>query len=177
MFSGEAAQTHRGYHGARGSRSPGDMQRMLAAMLNESRGELHIIGAGKEPIAMLAATDSGATDVEAMIDIANRTLIYELKLPLARGEAMPYGIGAEPGGTIGIGFKVGTREPMKRRQGTPPEGMGEAPGEGGFPGGGGGGGFPGGGMRGSGEMAGRGNIATLDLWAKVTLASGPPKVR
>ncbi|HEY5133996.1 MAG TPA: hypothetical protein VII85_09960 [Candidatus Krumholzibacteriaceae bacterium] len=161
--------------------TPRDMQQMLGNLLRESRGELAIVGSGGEPIASLTVTDSGSTDVEAMIDIANRTLIYELKLPLERTDGTPYAINAEPGKTIGIGFKVGTRElgEMRRGEGTPSEGGGERPGggEGGFPGGGGGGGggFHGGG--GGGGMGGRGEgpggAQPFELWTKVRLAAGP----
>jgi hypothetical protein len=165
--------------------TPRDMQKMLGSLVRDARGELAIVGPGGEPLASLAATDSGSTDIEAMIDIANRTLIYELKLPLAPTEGTPYAINAAPGKTIGIGFKVGTMElgQMKRPEGSSSEGTGEGPGGGeggfpgggggggGFPGGGGGGGFPGGGMGGPGAMPGR--MQPFELWTKVRLAAGP----
>jgi hypothetical protein len=171
--------------------TPRDMRNMLGNLLSEARGELAIVGSGGEPVASLSATDSGSTDVEAMIDIANRTLIYELKLPLARTDGTPYAINAEPGKIIGIGFKVGTRElgEMRRGEGAPSEGTGgrHGGGEGGFPGGGGGeGGFHGGGGGGGGgfhggggggEMGGRGEgpggAQPFELWTKVRLAAGP----
>ena len=167
--------------------TPRDMRQMFGNLLSDARGEIAIVGSGGEPVASLTATDSGSTDIEAMIDIANRTLIYELKLPLARTDGTPYAINTEPGKTIGIGFKVGMRElgEMKRGEGVPSEGAGERPGggEGGFPGGGGGG-FPGGGGGGGGfhgggggGMGGRGEgpggAQPFEMWTKVTLAAGP----
>ena len=163
--------------------TPRSTQQMLGDLLSEARGEIAVVGSGGEPVASLTATDSGSTDIEAMIDVANRTLIYELKLPLARTDTTPYAIDAEPGKTVGIGFKVGTRElgEMRRGEGAPSGGAGERPGggEGGFPGGGSGGGYPGrggggasgGGMGERGEMPGQ--TQPFELWTKVRLAAGP----
>jgi hypothetical protein len=112
-----------------------------------------------------------------MIDYANRTLIYELKLPLAALNGPPYAINAGPGGTIGIGIKIGRRQ-MSDSKGTgsgPPEGMEGGPGgTGGGPGGRGGmGGGPGGGMGVRGGVRGQPSAESLALWVKVKLAAGP----
>jgi len=187
------SETSQGVPGGRTPGSPGNEREMISNLLAESRGTLRIVGAAKdkEPIATLPARDSTATDIEAMIDIANRTLIYELKLPLVSDAATPYAINAELGKTISIGFKVGTMEMpgMKGAGEGAPEGMGGPPGGGGgFPGGegmpgggggmpGGGGGSPGGGMGGGGGMPGRESVKSLELWTKVTLAPGPPVIQ
>ena len=147
------------------------------------RSELQFVGPDEELIASLFAgdPDSGETGVEAMIDYANRTLIYELRLPLAALNEMPYAIHAGPGETIGIGIKIGQRQ-MLDRKGTgegPPEGMEGGPGGmGGGPGGTGGGpggmgGGPGGGMGGPGDMGARPAAESLALWVKVKLATRP----
>jgi len=147
----------------------------LKSVLIESRAELQIVGANREPVASVSAMDSSATDIEAMIDISNRTLIYELKVPLAQGSNAPFAINADPGKTIGVGFKVGKREmpKMEGMEDGPPSGMGDSPG-----GRGGEGGFPGGGMGGpggmTGGMPGRKALEALELWFKVTLATEPP---
>jgi hypothetical protein len=164
--------------------SEGNDPAMLRNLVNQSRGELRILGPGNEPIASLPATDSSETAIEAMVDVANRTLIYELKIPLAATDGPPYAISAGPGSIIGIGLKVGQREmpDMKRRGESAPGGTEEGPGgTGGGPGGGGGGmggggmgGFPGGGMGAPGGMGGRPAVESLALWVKVKLAAGPP---
>jgi len=144
---------------------------MLKNLVNQSRGELRILGPGKEPIASLSATDSSETAIEAMVDVANRTLIYELKIPLVAPDGPPYAINAGPGTIIGIGFKAGQRETpdMKRMGKNAPGGTEDNPG--GM--GGGMGAFPGGGMGAPGGMGGKPAIETLALWLKVKLAAGP----
>ena len=140
----------------------------LRDMLAEVQGEMSILGPGGEPLASLPAADDGKGGIAAMIDIANRTLIYELRIPLAPPDSLPYAVNAVPGATIGVGFKVGKMEmpSMKRMGEGSPGGMG------GFPGGGMGG--PGGGTRGRGGPGGGLSSQPLEYWAKVRLVSAPP---
>jgi hypothetical protein len=149
-----------------------DNQQMLKRLLSEAQGELQVVGLNGEPLYFLPAGDSTQEGIAAMVDISNRTLIYELRIPLAPGDSLPIGIKASPGATIGVGFKVGSRErpDMKRTGEGPPSGMGEQPGgTGGFPGGGGG--PPGGGMgQGGGMPPGGASIEPLELWTRVKLA-------
>lgn len=155
---------------------------MLKNLLDESSGEIRIIGAGEEPLISLSAADSSKAGIEAAVGLSNRTLIYELRMPLARVLGAPYAIQAGPGKIIGIGVKVGKREMAGKRGGNEapqgmeegPDGRGEGPGgTGGSPGGGGMGGFPGGGMGAPGGMDGRTPLQSLEVWMKVKLASGP----
>ncbi|MDD4857880.1 MAG: hypothetical protein PHD74_07220 [Candidatus Krumholzibacteria bacterium] len=180
-----ASQAPPGNPGERSYGSTGNNQEMLSRMLSEARSTLQILGTGEKVIASLAAIDSSSSDIQAMIDIVNRTLIYELKIPLGGSEA-PYAINSQPGKTIGVGLKAGKMEMGKMK---PPDGMDGGPGGGppgggggGFPGGGGGGGgFPGGGggsggfgggMGGPGGAPGQGSMeSTLELWLKVRLAA------
>jgi hypothetical protein len=173
-----ASQAPRGHPGERTSESTDNNQDMLTKMLSEASGTLQILGTDEQTIASLAAIDSSSSDIQAMIDIVNRTLIYELKIPLAGAET-PYAINSQPGNTIGVGLKVGKREmgDMKRKEGVSPDDRGGGPG-GGSPGGGGGGfpggggGFPGDGMGGPGGAPGQENAeSTLELWLKVRLAA------
>jgi hypothetical protein len=152
---------------------------VIGDLLNRARTELRLLGPNKEPIASFSATDTSETDIEAMVDVANRTLIYELKFPLATPSGPPYAISAGPGATIGIGLKVGEKQmPNMKRQGqNPPEGIEGGPGGtgGGRPGGGGRGtgGPPGGGMGAPGGMGGAAATEPLELWVKVKLAARP----
>jgi hypothetical protein len=147
----------------------------LRGMLAEAQGEMTVLGPGGEPIVSMPAADGGKGGIAAMIDIANRTLIYELRIPLVSPDSLPYAVNAAPGATIAVGFKVGKMDmpSMKQRGEGPPGGMGD------YPGGGMGG--PGGGLRGSGGgMGGPGgpgggfSSPALEYWAKVRLASAPP---
>jgi hypothetical protein len=149
----------------------------LERLLESARGEIDIVGAGGETVLTIAASDSGASDVEAMVDIANRTLVYELKIPLASAGAAPYAVKARPGSTIGIGIETGSMEMRRmRRNGEAPMDRGEFPrspggGTEGYPGGGMGG-F-GGGMGHRGGPSGGPETEGLKLWVKVALAAGP----
>jgi len=92
---------------------------------------------------------------------------YEISVPLAKGEAFGFGIGAQPGQTISLGFEWGGTSKEDREKmmgGGPPGGMGGRP-----PGGTGGGppGGTGGGPRGSGMKS----LAKQELWVKTRLAS------
>jgi hypothetical protein len=150
-------------------------QAFLKAMIEEARGELAVVGTRGEPLATMPAADDGKGGIAAMIDVANRTLIYEMRIPLASPDSLPFAVDTAPGRTIGIGFKAGAseRREMRRRGEGSPRGEGGFP-EGGMGGRGGGmGGFPGGGMGGRGASGGGASAQPLEYWAKVTLAAAP----
>jgi hypothetical protein len=163
-----------GRPGARAGASEEDRQAFIGAMLAEAQAELVALGPGGEPLASMPAADDGKGGIAAMIDIANRTLIYELRIPLASPDSLPFAVNAAPGATIGIGFKVGKTElpSMKRMGEGPPRDMGGSGGGMGGPGGGMGG--PGGGMGGRGGTGGGALSQPLEYWAKVKLAAEPP---
>jgi hypothetical protein len=150
-------------------------QAFLKAMVEEAQGELAVVGPGGEPLATMPAADDGKGGIAAMIDVANRTLIYEMRIPLASPDSLPFAVNTAPGRTIGIGFKVGAPEHREMRR------TGEASprSEGGFPGrgmggrSGGMGGFPGGGMGGHSGSGGGASEQPLEYWAKVKLAAAP----
>jgi hypothetical protein len=162
----------------RGALSDGarDNQHIINWLLSDAQKELQVVGSNGEPLFSMPAADSTKIGIAAMVDISNRTLVYELRIPFAAGDSVPFGLNAGPGGTIGVGFEVGTRErrDMRRMGENPPSGMGEQPGAtGGFPGGGGA--PPGDGMeRGGGIPPGGASTESLKLWTKVKLAVGPP---
>jgi hypothetical protein len=166
--------------GAPSDDSRENRQAFLRGMLAEAQVEMAILGAGAEPLVSMPAADNGKGGIAAMIDIANRTLIYELRIPLAASDGVPYTVNASPGATIGIGFKVGKAEmpSMKRMGEGPPRDRGGSGGGMGGPGGGMGGpgggmGGPGGGMGGPGGPHGGAFSQPLEYWAKVRLAAGP----
>jgi hypothetical protein len=89
-------------------------------------------------------------------------LTYELKVPLAKGAARPYAVGATPGATIDVGLESIASPPPPRRRGVFAGGpMGPL---GGRIGGVGSGGFGGAGF-------GGGRQEPLKYWASVRLAS------
>ncbi len=143
---------------------------MLNSMLAESRSEMEIMGPGENARLSVTTNDSEKLGIEAVIDITNRVLVYELKVPILREAQSRYTIGTEPGAKIGVGFKVGKMERPEGGKfpggsmGEPPGGgMGEPPGGGMSP--------PGGGMGPPrGGMGGRPSFESLDLWTKVKLA-------
>jgi hypothetical protein len=110
-----------------------------------------------------------------------RSLAYELKVPLRNSKSHVYAVGARPGVPVGIGIVTPDTKREMKREGSdrsgPPEGM--EGGHGGPPGGmGGGSGGPpggrGGGPGGRGPGGGPGERPEpLDFWMKVTLTHDP----
>jgi hypothetical protein len=132
-------------------------------MLIDSRNEMEIIGPDKGARLSVYTDDIEELGMEAMIDISNRILVYELKVPLSREEQSLYAISSEPGGKIGVGFKVGKMEMGEfrgRGMGGPPGGMSRPPGSMG---------------RSPGGMGRRPSFDSLDLWTKVQLATESPE--
>jgi len=114
--------------------------------------------------------------IEVIALLHETSLIYEMKIPLARDGDRPYGIGARPGMKIAVGLETPEIKRPER-----PSGMDGR--FGGGRGGGGMGGMPGGmgGMGGGrgGMGGGRGGDrpeppAPLEVWASVKLAEPPP---
>lgn len=164
------------------AREPGEVPPAVAL------GQPEVIGPGKGERHRLTDPDSQGIDLEVVQ--AEGRLVYELKIPLARDEAHPYGLGVRPGQQFSIGFETNTpdREAMRARRGgggRRPGGMGgggmgpEGLGPGGMepPGMGMGGSRGGRGMGGGRPAAGGDLPQPLKLWVKVRLAaaSGPAK--
>jgi hypothetical protein len=160
-----------------GGREPGEGPPAVALGLPE------IVGPGQGEHHRL--TDPGPQGIALEVVQAEGRLVYELKIPLARDEVHPYGLGVRPGQQFSIGFETSTpgQEAMRTRRsgggrrpggmgggGMGPEGMGgmEPPGMGM-----GGGGRGGRGMGGGRPAAGGELPQPLKLWVKVKLATGP----
>jgi hypothetical protein len=149
-----------------------ESSRMISRLLGAAQESFQIVDPSGASFGSMPANDSTGTGIQAAIDISNRTLFLELKVPLAKTDSLPFAVGAVAGKTIGVGFKVGTREMRGARRpgGERPEGSEGRPEGVGRPGGGMGG-FPGGGNRGF--MANGAAAAVLDMWIKVKLATAP----
>lgn len=146
-------------------------------------GQPEIVGPGQGEHHRLA--DPGSQRIALEVVQAKGRLVYELKIPLARDEVHPDGLGVRPGQQFSIGFETSTpdQEAMRARRGSGggrpggmggggmgPEGMGgmEPPGMGM-----GGGGRGGRGMGGGRPAAGGELPQPLKLWVKVKLATAP----
>ena len=179
MSPGMPAGLHTGERsGMPSGSSRENSQAFLKGMLAEAQGEMTVLGPGGEPIVSMPAADDGKGGIAAMIDIANRTLIYELRIPLASPDSLPFAVNAAPGAMISVGFKVGKMEmpSMKPTREGSPRGTGDGPfGGSGGRGGGGMGGFPGGGMGGPGGPGGGLSFQAFEYWAKVRLAAAPAR--
>ncbi|MCX5754392.1 MAG: hypothetical protein NTW97_12270, partial [Candidatus Krumholzibacteria bacterium] len=160
--------------GAPSDASNENRQAFLKDMLAEAQGEMILLGPGDEPLASMPAADDGKGGIAAMIDIANRTLIYEVRIPLAPPDSLPFAVNAAPGSLISVDFKVGKMEmpSMKRAGEGSPRERGEFPG-GGMGGPEGGMGGPGGGMGGPGRPGGGLSSQAFEYRTKVKLASAP----
>ncbi len=165
----------------------------LKDMFASSLKDLEILGPGENDSRRLAMTDLHG--LEIAVGVVENTVVYELKVPLFEDGDHPYAIyadGAERQGTVGIGFETAQADKEAMMGGARGgDGEGGMSGGGGPPGGGmpRGGGPPGGGMSGSGGPPGGGMprgggppgggsgggereaSQTLQVWAKVHLAS------
>ena len=117
--------------------------------------------------------DADTLGVEAALDLDDRILVLEMKIPLTGGDLAPFPNGMAEGVVAGIGFEMGRMDMSAMRdqmmQGGPPGG-----GTGGRPGGdmgGRGGRMGGGGGRGGGPGGMRETMEEeIEVWAKVRLA-------
>jgi len=75
-----------------------------ARLLQEAARDIEIIGPGKDD--RFTMTAPGAGGIRAKVARENENLIYELKVPLNRGDGREYVIGSDTGKTIGIGFET-----------------------------------------------------------------------
>ncbi|MSR81471.1 MAG: hypothetical protein EXS58_00885 [Candidatus Latescibacteria bacterium] len=138
-------------------------------------GQMEIIGPGKSERHQMKDTDAQGIDLKVVQ--AESRLVYELKIPLVRDEAHPYGIGAQPGQPFSVAFETSLpdRGAMRNRRGDGgrmpggpgggmgPEGLGR--GDGGM----GGGMMPSGGRR---RPSSGAQPQPLQLWVTVRLATG-----
>jgi hypothetical protein len=124
--------------------------------------DMEILGPGEDERMIVSLL--GEKQIQAKIGNTDGTLTYELRIPLFRDSAHPYGIGYNGGGAIGIQLETpkgnsglkgrpgGNKEGMRPPGGGMPQGDGSMP-EGGSPRGRGGRG-PGGGRQGGGPPGG-----------------------
>ncbi len=152
-----------------GRPDPEEMVRAAEEQLVEA-DYFMILGPKKEQQTPVEFMD--AADVNVRATLEEGVLFYELKIPLARTEAQPFGIGVREGKKLGIGF---TTPKMESRRPQMSGGMSDRGGMGGGMSGGMGGGMGGG--RGGGMGGGRGGRGggmdrpempeRLNLWIQV----------
>ena len=123
--------------------------------------ELEILGPGMKEVKKMPIEEAKGIDIH--VEFSSGMLVYELKVPLIQSEQHPYAIGAEAGGSVGIGLEMSKMErPDMRGEISGGRGIGGP--AGGIRGGAGGRGMPGGG--------GRSQVRKpLKIWAVVQLAS------
>jgi hypothetical protein len=157
--------------GSSGDRTPSEGDDPGNADRFEPPNRLELLGPKKDDARSFSA--DRVPGLEVRIGQAQGSLVYELKIPIAKTTEHEYAIGTKPGALIGLGLE--TPKPESSREGS-----------GGMGGGGGGGmGRPGGGMggRGGGGMGGRrggggggggGEVRPkpIKAWALLQLAAG-----
>jgi hypothetical protein len=130
---------------------------------------IDVLGSNKDDERSL--TLDHASGIEAAARMEQGTLLYELKVPLARSADHPYAIGTSPGKTIGIGLETPKVE-RPSEGGERGYGGGYGGHGGGYGGHGGGYGGHGGGMRGGGGREGGFQQAKpLNVWGTVVLSA------
>ena len=133
-----------------------DRAKAIEDLLVRSRSEM-IIGRTKDyDGSWMFVEDGKDLGIEAVIDIKDRILVYELKVPLTGGQNLPFPDGMVAGGLAGLGLEMGkidVDEMRKQMDGQRPQG-------------GRGGGRPGG----SGEMR-EAMEEDLEAWMKIKLAT------
>jgi hypothetical protein len=157
--------------GLRGTHEPSSQDRAKAIeeLLVRSRSEMVVGRTEKSDGRWMFVEDARDLGIEAAMDIDERILVIEMKVPLTRGDGLPFPSGIPEGGTAGLGLEMkkidmkAIRENMEREM--PQGGMGGPPGGGMWGGGRPGGGGPGG-MRGAVDQE-------IEAWVKVRLAKAP----
>jgi hypothetical protein len=136
----------------------------------EPPDRLEVHGPGKDDVRSL--TLDHAAGIEAAVRVDQGSVVYELKVPLAKSDDRQYAIETAQGKTIGVGLETPkVQRPAESEQG----GFGGGMGHGGGMGRGGGMGGHGGGMHRSPDAGGGGGYETpkpLKGWATIALAKG-----
>ncbi|MBN1291699.1 MAG: hypothetical protein JXB48_07650 [Candidatus Latescibacteria bacterium] len=146
----------------RGGEIPGmkEESELFTKRIEEMQREVEVIVPGKSERLTMSVAEAESSGISVKMSMPKGNLIYEIKIPLVSSKTCPYAIGANFERGIGIGFETGKidkrkmdemiakrREQMRGRD----RNMGSS-----------GGMMPGGG----------GMLNPLELWTKVTLASG-----
>jgi len=123
--------------------------------------EIEILGPGRDEKASMRIDE--LKGIHVAVSRSGGMIVYEVAVPLVKGENAPYAAQSGPGKTLGIGFDTAEPDvlmPGRGMGGRIPGGIGPGM-RGGFPGRGG--------------MMGRGfrQNQSLKIWLKVNLAPGP----
>ncbi|MFH1312510.1 MAG: hypothetical protein ABIJ00_04715 [Candidatus Eisenbacteria bacterium] len=148
----------------------GDRTEIRQTIINmfESAGEvMEVLRSDEDEPVVLPIAGQG---IEVRPGYASRNFVYEMRVPLQRGEDQPYAIGSKPGRQISVGLETPEVDPEEIREaigrdipsdGEPMDGDGT----GGMEGDRGRGMTPGPGIRGPHDLEG------LDIWARLILAT------
>lgn len=149
--------------GFREAMTPEQKQR-LSDMEQDTAGQITVIDKKSDQEITLRPDAAGGP--AACFASPQGVYTYEFSIPLEKGDVFNFGIGAQPGQTISLGFEWGgiskeDRQKMRERTGGgPPGGMGGGP-----PGG-----MSGGGGRQRPSGSGRQSAEKQELWVKTQLA-------
>lgn len=143
-----------------------DRVRAIEELLIQSRSEMIVGRSEDSEWQWMFVEDAVELGIEAVLDMDNRILVYELKVPITGGQGFPFPEGLADGGIAGVGFEMGRIDLEEMRENM----MQERP-----QGARGGGGKMGGGMRGGGMSSGTREAMTeeLEAWMKIKLAVAP----
>lgn len=167
MAAGDRPQGQRPNATGRAAGDPSLNPEIMSERLARQTSEVEILLDGDEHGNRFQIESVLGLDVKASVEYG--ALIYEMRIPLQKGNDYSYAVGAEPGAVIGLGIET----PEVNREVNRPSGGGA--GFGGRGGGGGGAGFGGGGggrggARPGGGARGMQSAQPISVWASVTLA-------
>lgn len=131
-------------------------------------GNIEITGPGENEFSRISVKDSNQYGIQYRTEGSGGYFVHELRMPLIRGAATPYGIAQQMPTMIGICLEPPQKDNSRVDTGITVGGGGRG---GRGPQGGGTGGPPGG--RGRGDMGQGTQEAPLNLWLKVHLAVKP----
>lgn len=153
-------------------RPHGEDSDLIRKMFENPKMELQLLGPDEHEQKTILFADIMSYGIDVKVDQSERTLVYELKIPLTQNQQIRYAVRTDVAKRIGIGFETGKpdQEEMKERSGKRDGGSGgRGDGRSGRGGGQGGmglgerpGGMPG---RQGGKMP-----ESFELWTRVQLA-------
>jgi hypothetical protein len=151
-----------------------DRARAIEELLVRSRSEIKVGRTEDSGGHWMFVEDAVEIGIDAALDMDDRILVLELKVPLAGVDLLPFPGGPAESGFVGLGVEMGKIDVEGMREqmmaGRPQGGMGDRGGE--MGGGGPGGGRPGGGGRGGAGMR-ETMEEEIEAWMKVRLAEAP----
>jgi hypothetical protein len=88
---------------------------LAAAPAPQALDSFDLLGPGKSQRRLIEQTD--AIGINLASGMEDRSVVYELKLPLAKSDATPYAIDAKPGATVLLGLETPADPKVRRHNG------------------------------------------------------------